>query len=173
MPRKLFKRWIPDPHRVRKIRALSFLGNVIHDPNLFHINRYSLSVGVFVGLFLAFLPIPGQIPLAAFVALRLRCNLPIAVLFVWVSNPLTMPFIFYAEYQVGANILMLEKGSFQFELAWRWFSEVLPNIWAPMLIGSLIASLFFSCAGFLSVQWFWRWHVSRRWERRKARRKTI
>jgi len=53
--------------------------NLIHDPNLFHINRHSLSAGVFVGLFIAFLPIPGQVLVAAFMAWKLRCNLPIAV----------------------------------------------------------------------------------------------
>lgn len=166
MPRKLFKRWIPDAQNVRKIRALAFLGHLLEDPNLFHINRHSLSVGVFVGLFIAFLPIPGQIPLAAFLALKMRCNLPIALLLVWISNPLTMPFIFFAEYQVGANILMIEQGRFSFELSWHWFTNVFPKIWAPLMIGALLTSLFFSCAGYLSVQWFWRWHVTRRWQHR-------
>ncbi len=170
MPRKLFKRWIPDPHNVRKIGGLSFLGALIHDPNLFHINRHSLSVGFFVGLFIAFLPIPGQIPLAALFALKLRCNLPISVILVWISNPLTMPFIFYMEYQVGANILLLEQSKPSFEFTWQWFATVLPKIWAPLLLGATLTSLFFSCAGYLGVQWFWRWHVSRRWQKRKLGR---
>ena len=173
MPRAQFKRWIPDPHRVRNTRGLSFLGNLIHDPNLFHINRHSLSVGFFAGLFVAFLPIPaGQIPLAALLALKLRCNLPIAIILVWISNPLTMPFIYFAQYQFGANILMLEHDTFRFQLSWRWFLEEFPKIWAPLLLGSILTSIFFSCAGYLSIQWYWRWHVSKRWHKRKPGRKV-
>jgi len=167
MPRKLFKRWMPDPQRVKNIPGLSRLGNLIHDPNLFHINRHSLSAGVFVGLFIAFLPIPGQVLVAAFMAWKLRCNLPIAVILVWISNPITMPFIFFAEYQIGANILMLEQGRFSFDFSWHWFMNEFPKIWAPLVLGSILMSLFFSCAGYLAVQWYWRWHVGRRWTNRR------
>lgn len=170
MPRKLFKRWTPDPKHIHGNPALSFLGNLLHDPNLFHLNRHSVSVAFFVGLFLAFLPIPGQIPLAALMALRLRCNLPIAIVLVCVSNPLTFPIVFYAEYKIGSNILMLPHTEFDFDLSWAWFKSTFPLIWAPLLLGSIICSIFFSCLGYLAVQWFWRWHVAERWKLRKKQR---
>ena len=172
MPRKIFKRWSPDPSKIRSNPSLGFLGKLLHDPNLFHLNRHSVSVGFFVGLFIAFLPIPGQIPLAALAALKARCNLPIAVILVWVSNPLTFPFIFYFEYQIGSNILMRPANDFGFEVSWSWLWDILPTVWGPLLLGSLICSLFFSCAGYLSVQWFWRWHVTSKWNLRKKRKKN-
>lgn len=167
MPRKLFKRWMPEPGQIRNNRALSFLGNLLHDPNLFHLNRHSVSVAFFTGLFLAFLPIPGQVALGAIAALKFRCNLPITILLIWISNPLTFPIIFYAEYKIGASILMMENPRFSFELSWHWFMNDFPDIWGPLLIGAVITSFFFSCTGYLMVQWFWRWHVRRRWHRRK------
>ncbi len=172
MPRKLFKRWTPDPTHVRQNPALRFLGDLLHDPNLFHLNRHSISVAFFVGLFIAFLPIVGQVPLAAMAALWLRCNLPIAVALVWVSNPLTFPIILFVEYQIGANILMRPTNDFSFEFSWEWVKDVLPEIWLPLLLGSIMASLFFSCAGYLTMQWVWRWHVARRWRLRHKRRRN-
>jgi len=170
MPKKFLKRWMPSPDKIHGNPSLSFLGKLVHDPNLFHLNRHSVSVGFFAGLFIAFLPVLGQIPLAALAALRLRCNLPIAVLLVWVSNPLTFPIIYYAEYKIGADILMLNTSDFYFEASWEWFYSEFPKIWQPLLFGSAIFSLFFGCCGYLSVQWVWRWNVWRRWQQRKLSR---
>ena len=171
MPRKLFKRWTPDPHKIRKIPALKFLGTLLHDPNLFHLNRHSVSVAFFVGLFIAFLPIPGQVPLAAFFALVFRCNLPIAVALVWISNPLTFPIIFFAAYKFGGRILQLPERDFSFELSWEWVQGEFLVIWQPLILGCFLASMFFSCLGYLVMQWTWRWHVVKKWERRRYLRK--
>ena len=167
MPRKIFKRWSPDPHKIRSTPALKFLGVLLHDPNLFHLNRHSVSVAFFVGLFIAFLPIPGQIPLAAIGAFLFRCNLPIAVALVWISNPLTFPFIFYGTYKLGAWMLQKPYSKFSFELSWTWLKNDFLLIWEPMLLGCLMAGLFFGCVGYLAIQWIWRWHVVTRWRERR------
>lgn len=172
MPKKWFKSWMPSQEFVQRHRSLSFLGSLLHDPHLFHLNRHSISVAFFVGLFVAFLPIPGQIALAALMALRLRCNLPLAVILVWVSNPLTFAFIFYAEYWLGSSILMQEESAFYFEWSWAWFKDFFPSIWQPLLLGSILCSLFFGCLGYLTIQWSWRWHVSRKWHKRKLVREA-
>ena len=77
MARNLLKRFIPSSTSIKNNPALHFLGDLLHDPNLFHLNRHSVSVALFWGLFIACLPIPGQMPLAALAALYFRCNLPI------------------------------------------------------------------------------------------------
>ncbi|MFC6755273.1 DUF2062 domain-containing protein, partial [Halorubrum tibetense] len=89
MAKKLLKRWMPDPAKIRNHASLQFLGNVLHDPNLFHLNRTSVSRAFFVGIFICFLPIPGQMGLAALCALWFRANLPISAALVWISNPIT------------------------------------------------------------------------------------
>jgi uncharacterized protein (DUF2062 family) len=91
MPRKLIKKYMPDEHRFRTHRTLSWLGDHIHDPNLFHLTRKSVSRAVMVGIFCAFLPIPLQMLVAAIIAVVARSNLPISVSLVWLTNPLTMP----------------------------------------------------------------------------------
>lgn len=170
MPRKTFKRWFPNPHRIRNLPGLGFLGKLLHDPNLFHMNRHSVSVAFFLGLFLAFLPVPGQIPLAALGALLLRCNLPIAIALVWITNPLTFPVVFYFCYKLGAWVLNIPPHHTHFAFTWEWLQENFLSIWPPLVLGCLMCSLFFSCAGYLAIQWTWRWHVSNRWRVRKSRR---
>lgn len=170
MPRKLFKRWIPSHHRIRETRGLKFLGTLLHDPNLFHLNRHSVSVAFFVGLFLAFMPIPMQVPIAAACALVFHCNLPISLTLVWISNPLTFPFIFFACHKLGARILQLPHREFQFELSLSWLQSEFLLIWQPLVLGCLLSGLFFGSLGYVTIQWSWRWHVVKKWESRKLKR---
>lgn len=169
MPRKHFKRWLPDASTFRDRPSLQFLGTLLHDPNIFHLNRHSVSVAFAVGLFLAFLPIPGQIPLAALFAFWLRCNLPLAIALVWISNPLTFPVIFYFCYQLGQWILEAPYVPFSFELSWEWFTTKFLRIWKPLVLGSVIVSVFSSSAGYLMIQGLWRWSVVRKWQSRQLR----
>lgn len=171
MAKKFFKRWTPDPNEFKRHPALSFISHLLHDPNLFHLNRHSVSGGVSLGLFIAFLPILGQMPLAALLALLLRVNVPIAVAFVWVSNPLTIPPIFFASYELGRLILDTPPLQFKITLSWEWFTNEFTNLWKPLLVGSLIASCVASFLGYVITQLYWRWQVVRHWEQRQALRK--
>ena len=170
MARKLFKRWLPDPHEFKKHPSLNFISHLLHDPNLFHLNRHSVSGAFALGLFIAFLPIIGQMPLAALCAIYFRVNMPIAVALVWVSNPITIPPIFIAAYELGRHILGRPALEFKIELSWQWFNTEFTNLWQPLLLGSLIAAIVFSALGYICLQLFWRWQVVRHWEKRKIQR---
>jgi uncharacterized protein (DUF2062 family) len=170
MPKKTLKSIMPSAARVREIKSLHILGDWIYETNLWHLNRYSASMAFFVGLFMAFIPVPGQMPLAALLALMLRCNLPISVCLVWITNPLTMPALFFMAYQVGALIINVPVTAIEFELSFNWLSHQLANIWQPFLLGCLICGLFFGCLGYFVVSLLWRWRVSVHWRERKRRR---
>lgn len=170
MPKKTLKSLMPSAARVREIKSLHVLGDWIYETNLWHLNRYSASMAFFVGLFMAFMPIPGQMPLAALLALMLRCNLPISVCLVWITNPLTMPALFFMAYRVGALIINVPVTAIEFELSFSWLSHQLANIWQPFLLGCLICGLFFGCLGYFVVSMLWRWRVSVHWRERKRRR---
>jgi len=170
MPKKTLKSLMPSAARVREIKSLHVLGDWIYETNLWHLNRYSASMAFFVGLFMAFMPIPGQMPLAALLALMLRCNLPISVCLVWITNPLTMPALFFMAYQVGALIINVPVTAIEFELSFNWLSHQLANIWQPFLLGCLICGLFFGCLGYFVISMLWRWRVSVHWRERKRRR---
>jgi uncharacterized protein (DUF2062 family) len=170
MARNLLKRFFPSPAAIKSNPALHFLGDLLHDPNLFHLNRHSVSVAFFWGLFIALLPIPGQMPVAAVAALIFRCNLPISVALVWITNPLTMPFFFFITYQVGRVILQSEPLLVQPELTWDWLANEFGHLWKPLLAGSVLTGLVFGTLGYFGMQLYWRWHVRHNWEKRKQKR---
>ncbi|WP_018231304.1 DUF2062 domain-containing protein [Thioalkalivibrio thiocyanodenitrificans] len=169
MAKKIIKRLFPSYHRVRDHESLRFFGTLLHDPNLWHLNRRSVAGAFAVGLFVAFLPIPFQMVAAAAVAILVRVNLPISVLLVWITNPLTMGPIYYSAYQLGRRILDLPKVRFRFEWSMAWFTEEMLIIWKPLLLGSLIFSVAAAVTGYIAIRLLWRLHILRRlnWRRQK------
>lgn len=170
MARNLLKRFIPTPAAIKSNPALQFLGHLLHDPNLFHLNRHSVSVAFFWGLFIALLPIPGQMPAAAGAALLFRCNLPITVALTWITNPFTMPFFFFITYQVGSFFLQSQPLMIQPELSWDWLANEFGHLWKPLLAGSVLTGLFFGALGYFVMQFYWRWNVTHNWSKRKKER---
>lgn len=172
MPKSFIKRWLPTPEQVRSQRGLKFLGSLLHDPNLFHLNRHSVSVAFAVGVFTSFLPMPCQMLIAAMLALWFRCNLPLSVALVWISNPVTIPMIFYGTYKLGAWMLGTQPLEFNIELSWAWLTEEIGRIWLPLFFGSLFCGISFATLSYFTTQALWRWHVVKRWKERLALRKA-
>ena len=170
MARNLLKRFIPTPAAIKSNPALHFLGDLLHDPNLFHLNRHSVSVAFFWGLFIALLPIPGQMPAAAIAALVFRCNLPLTAALTWITNPLTMPFFFFITYQVGSLVLQSEPLLVKPELTWDWLANEFGQLWKPLLAGSVLTGLIFGALGYFGMQFYWRWHVNHNWKKRQKMR---
>lgn len=171
MPRQFFKRWVPSPKKLREIRALRHLGESIYATNLWHFNRLSVARGFAIGLFCAMLPIPFQTIVAAFIAIGLRGNLPLSVSLVFITNPLTMPVIFYVAYKIGALLLGLHPEVLEFEMSLEWFSTGLIAIWEPLLLGSLICGFALAGIGYMTIDTLWRLRVAREWRRRRQRRR--
>jgi uncharacterized protein (DUF2062 family) len=170
VPKKIIRRFLPDAHAIRTHKHLRFLGVLLHDPYLLHLNRRSVSMAVAIGLFWALIPMPFQMVPSAICAVWLRANLPLAVALVWVTNPITMPPVFYFCYKLGVWLLGVEPQHFAFELSWHWLANELSDIWQPFLLGCLIAALTVSTTGYFGMRALWRWHVLRDWERRRSKR---
>ena len=175
MPKKFIKRYMPDHKTIRNNKQLNkVFGTLLHDPNLLHLNRRSVSMAFFVGLFMAFVPLPTQMLMAAAIAIIIRCNLPIAIGLVWITNPITMPPIFYFAYKVGTWILGTPEHAFNIELSWDWIATELAAIWEPFLLGCAISGLIFGTIGYITVRILWRLHiVSAIKERRRKRQQKL
>lgn len=171
MPREFLRRYLPSADHLRRQRGLGMLGKKIFDPELWHLNRPSVSAAFAVGLFIAWLPIPAQMLVAGALAIVLRCNLPISVALVWVSNPITMPAMLLFAYQIGALLLGAPAEFASFTVSWEWLRDRLAQIWAPLLLGSVVIGAVSAFLGWGVMQILWRWHVVQRWERRRNVRK--
>jgi len=170
MPRKLIKKFMPDERKLKSNRYLSWLGSHIHDPNLWHLSRKSVSKAFFVGLFCAFIPLPSQMLIAAVIALFVRSNLPISVSLVWLTNPITIPPMFYFAYWIGTLILGVDVVAIDFELSMAWIKTELDHIWLPLLVGSMVCGIVSGSLGYFLMQRFWVWHVNKSWRNRKKRK---
>ncbi|MFT7109059.1 MAG: hypothetical protein ACI843_000717 [Psychrobacter glaciei] len=170
MPKNILKKYFPNPQAIQNHPSLQFLGTLLHRPNLWHLNRRSVSRAFFIGIFFAFMPMPFQMVAAAAVGVFIHSNLPISIGLVWISNPVTIPPIFYFTYKVGTLVLGLPTRPFEIELSIDWAVTELGAIWEPLLLGSFICALVFGVLGFVGMRLFWRWNVINHWNKRKVKR---
>ena len=171
MPRKRLQRYLPSPGQIRKNPALKPVAHLFSNSEIWHLNRRSAAGAVFIGLFCGFLPVPLQMVIAACLAVVTRCNLPISVALVWITNPLTFAPIFYFTYRLGAWLLDMEllAGSVDLNITWIW--DNLGTIGYPLLFGSILCGWLAGLTGFVATRLVWRMHVIRRWKERRARLK--
>ena len=171
MPRRFFKRYMPHPDRIKGNKSLRFLGALIHDPNLWHLNRHSVSRAMAIGLFWAMIPMPMQMLASALCAIPARANLPIAIGLVWLTNPITMPPVFYCTYKLGAWLMDTPAMAMPEHLTLAWVTQMLNTHWQPLYLGSLVMAIVFAVLGYSLTQAYWRWWVGRSWRRRQHSRR--
>jgi uncharacterized protein (DUF2062 family) len=122
---------------------------------------------------MAYIPFPFQMVLAAAAAIFFRVNLPLSIALVWITNPITIPPMFFFAYKVGTWVTgenaTLEP--FQFTLDWI-LNAGLSGVWPPLLIGSLICATVSSVVGYSLILWIWRWRAVEKWKARRIKKKT-
>lgn len=163
------RKYLPTREQLREIKSLQFLGEMIFEPNLWHFNRHSVSYAVLFGLFCCFLPIPFQMIPCVLSCVLIRCNVPLAIALVWTSNPITMPPMMYFAYRVGTGLLGQSNQVVSIDLSLEWLTAQLAIVWQPLLLGSLVCAVTSGLIGFVIVQLYWRWKVSKHWRKRRAR----
>ena len=169
MPRKFLKNFFSG-RSIREEKSFSIFGELIHDENLWHMHRRSVAGACAIGLFCAFIPIPFQMILAAGLAIIFRCNLPISVALVWVTNPITMTPLFFLAYKVGTFLTDTHLGPFAFELSLNWLFTELRERWKPFLVGCLFTATVAGLCGFIAARILWRLRVISFWNQRKLRK---
>lgn len=143
-------------------------GRLSH-PSLWHVSRRSAMRAVPLGLIIAFTVPLGQVIVAAFAALYVRAHIPIAAAITFVTNPLTLPFIYYAAYRAGAAIL---PGSPAFTPAALTDPLALPALALPILLGFAMIGVAAASIGYLGASLWWRTRLAQRWRRRKSARRA-
>lgn len=169
MPKKFIKRYMPAPEKIRRQKSLKIFGNLLYNPNLWSLNRRSAAGAFAVGLFVCFIPLPSQMLIACAAAIAFGVNLPLSIALVWISNPITMPFMFYLAYKIGALILHTPDLQFHFELSWAFLHSQLSTIGPPLIVGCLICGSVLALCGYIGINSLWRYSVVRSWQKRKFR----
>ncbi|MGZ8973378.1 DUF2062 domain-containing protein [Methylomagnum sp.] len=164
---------MPDPKKIKEIKALEFLGDKLHAPNLWHLNRRSVSRAFAIGLWAMYTPpLPWQQVIAAIGAIYFSANLPIAVALVWITNPLTWLPMYYFAYEVGAYAMGSQTFSFD-QFSGLFSIEKAMELGTPLLVGCFILMNLGAVIGYFGIQYLWRRSVLHQLDLRKFRDKEL
>jgi len=164
---------LPDHEKIREHRHLRHFGHLLARPTLWHLNRRNVAAAFAVGLFFAFVPVPFQMVLAAGGAIYFNANLPISVAMVWLTNPITIPPIFYFTYLLGNWILGHPASQLSMDnFTWQAIYSGLPSVMQAVLVGCLFCGVVASFLGYVGIRLAWRVMVLRRWRRRQQLRRA-
>jgi len=180
MPRKFFRRFLPSHDSVRQNRHIARFGTLLLHPNLWHLNRRSVSGGVAAGMFAGLVPgsNPVQFTVAALLAVAFRVNLPVAVVVTLYSNPFTIVPLYLLAYQYG-KLFVSGDASFtpEPEFDWSHISQWIEawltwlfSLGKPLAVGLAALALTLAAVGYATVQLAWRAHVILAWRSRRRRR---
>ena len=132
--------------------------------------------GLALGIFIGMTPTFGfQMAIALFFAWILKENKIAALLAVWVTNPITAPFIYAAQYETGRFLLGMERLHFPTELSFETFKNIGVEIMFPLCLGSLIHAILWGLLTYaLTLRFIPSLRMIRinRWPRRRRRFKT-
>ena len=169
--RRHLRRVVPGAGEIRRHAFLRrVFGKLLFDIELWHLNRASVAGAVSVGLFMAWVPVPFQMILAAGAAISIRCNLPVAVALVWISNPVTAAPMYYGAYELGGWLLDVPPVDLRIDISLQWLLHELGRVWEPFLLGCFVIGIASAILGHVAVRLVWRAHVMVSWRDRRIQR---
>ncbi|MCH8958851.1 MAG: DUF2062 domain-containing protein [Proteobacteria bacterium] len=163
MPRRFFKRISPKYKDIKEAWYLRPFQALIHDPALWATHRKAVVPAVALGIFVAFIPLPIHPLLAAGGAIFLRVNLPVALVAVWINNPLTIAPIYYSGYVLGSFLLGRSPPE-----TTDWQVLIVEGLW-PMTAGLLCLGSLLALLSYFGLNAFWRWSMALRLKRRRKK----
>ena len=152
MPRKTLKKILPNHQKIKDNKMLKIFGSLLQKKEIWSLSRKKVLAGVFIGMFIAFIPMPFQMLLVTLLAIILNVNLPIPLALIWISNPITMPFIYYFEYELG-NILLNNQNAIEFSL--DTMHENLSQIASSLYVGAFVVCCFVSILSVVVLNFLW------------------
>jgi len=179
MPRKYFRKIMPNVDKVREVKALSMFGDTLFHPALWHLNRRSAAGGVAVGLFCGLVPGPLQMLAAAIVCVFWRVNLPLALVTTLYTNPITIVPLYLIAYELGGFALGARALVTPPALPeWEWtnlagsmkaMGDWTMTLGAPLALGLPLLASLLAVSGYLTVRGIWSVYLRRAWHARRKR----
>jgi len=168
MPRKIIEKWTPSKKQIDNNRALRLFSGIIKKQHLWRPERKSVARGVAIGWLAACLPMPGQTFVAVPAAIALRANLPVTIMMVLSTNPLTLPPLIYLAFVIG-DLFIHSDVEVHLEWSMDGLEKLIAVSWEPIGVGLLIIAILGSIIGYFSVHYMWKKIVN---HKKKSRRKT-
>ncbi|WP_082135028.1 DUF2062 domain-containing protein [Croceicoccus naphthovorans] len=136
---------------------------------LWRFTRRSVPRGVALGIAAGIIIPLGQIFVAALLALPFRANVPVAATTTFITNPATIPFVWWFANWLGSTLLRVDEVTIiapvstamqqtEFDKFLEWLTgETLVTAFGLVALASICSAL-----GYLFSSWGWRWWVARK-----------
>ena len=170
MPKKQLSKWMPTAGKMRQHRSLRLFAHWFENTQLWQLSRHTTAKAFTIGLYCAMLPVPGQMFIAVALAIVFTANVPLSFSLIFITNPLTMPAIYYAAYKLGAWILGTKPLDIEFEASWTWVIQYIDEIWLSLLVGSQVLGAALGILGYALIDLLWRNAIRRQWRARRSSR---
>jgi uncharacterized protein (DUF2062 family) len=167
MPRRVFKPLSRQRHRWKERWFMRPFRLLLEHPAYWSLNRRSVTRAFALGLFIAFVPLPIHVIVAAVLALALRLNLPAAIFGTFLANPLTLVPMYWAAYRLGADLLDTPIRKVAFAMNWDWLTTTLIPIWKPFLLGCLVLGATAAVIGYITLGGIWHLSLVLKYHKRK------
>ena len=171
----VLKNWAKVPQREELLasRWMQPFARHLSSPLIWRMNRRGIARGIALGLFAAFAMPVAQTPFAAALAVGARANLPVAAAAAFVTNPITVPFLYPLAYLLGAQMLHMRENSVfaiapdadMFERIMGWIM----NLAGPTYVGLLVFASASAAIGYFTVHYGWSLRVRHKRRTRLAR----
>lgn len=183
MPRKFFRKYLPDAEAVRSSRLVAAFGGWLAHPNLWHLNRDSVSGAVAIGLLSGLVPGPLQMLTALLLAIPLRRNIPVALIVTLYTNPFTIVPLYLVAFAYGRFLLQENHAAVEivpFEMDWGNLLQSFHGMvdWSlqlgkPLAVGLVALALTLGVAGTLLTRLAWRLYAVAAWRQRRRKRGRV
>ena len=180
-PQGRFRAWlrshIPSRETIDSYRLLRPFAKQLSHPSLWHLNHRSIPRGVALGLGIGVIIPFMHTFVAAILAIPVRANVALAAAFTLVVNPLTIPPMYYAAYQIGSWELRHDTlidpqaakevtGELGRCLFW------IQNASGPIAVGILTIAASAALVGYVVSALVWRLWIRSKWRRRREDRRA-
>ena len=152
----------PSRERLEATPGLRRLVPHLSHPKLWQWSRRSVAMGLAVGLFVGLLIPVAQFVFAVAAAVCLRSNVAVAAAATLVSNPLTVPPIYYASYQMGAWATGTSAAEGMSLLDPLSLFEHVGSVGLPLFTGLTMTASMAALASYVLVSRAWIWRVNLR-----------
>ena len=177
MAKHFFQSWLPSPEKVNNMKIMKIFGNKISSPQLWYVNRKSISKAMFIGTFWGILPIPLHSLLIVLTVVLFNANLPIGLLMAWIMNPLTIIPILLLAFWIGSKIYhvhMINQDMLLgvFHQIQHWIENfghghIDLSLAKILATGLLIEALIMAVVLCITTRLYWRWTVIKKWRLRQ------
>ncbi len=113
---------------------------------------------------------PGHVVLAILGALYWRINMPVALVAIWINNPLTIIPIYGSGYFLGLLMLGRHPPHIPGKVTTEWLWSELRHNSLPFWLGCTVEGLVLAIVAYFALDLAWRLSIRGRWKLRQLER---